>query len=93
MKSLFDVSIQRFFLLIICLKILSSLASLALTDSLDWLFWIFAIFIPIALIALYVYVGKNRVDRTLTDEKFADSCYYMGFIFTITSIVISLFGL
>jgi hypothetical protein len=92
-KSLFNVSIQRFFLLIICLKILSSLASLALTDSLDWLFWIFAIVIPVALIAMYVHVGINRTDRTLTDEKFADTCYYMGFIFTITSIVISLFGL
>jgi len=92
-KSLFNVSIQRFFLLIIFLKILSSLASLALTNSLDWLFWIFAIIIPIALIALYVHVGINRTDRTLTDEKFADTCYYMGFIFTITSIVISLFGL
>ena len=94
MKSLFNVSIQRFFLLIICLKIISSLASLALSNSIDdWLFWIFAIVIPIALIALYVHVGVNRTDRTLTDEKFADTCYYMGFIFTITSIVISLFAL
>jgi ABC-type transporter Mla subunit MlaD len=91
--SLFNVSIQRFFLLIIGLKIISSLVSLVLTDSLDLLFWIFAIIIPIALIGLYVYVGINRTDRTLTDEKFADTCYYMGFIFTITSIVISLFGL
>ncbi len=93
MKSLFNVSIQRFFLLIIGLKIISSLVSLALTDSLNLLFWIFAIIIPIALIGLYVYVGVNRTDRTLTDEKFADTCYYIGFIFTITSIVISLFGL
>ncbi len=93
MKSLFNVSIQRFFLLIISLKIISSIVSLALTDSLDLLFWIFAIIIPIALISLYVYVGVNRTDRTLTDEKFADTCYYIGFIFTITSIVISLFGL
>jgi hypothetical protein len=92
-KSLFNVSIQRFFLLIISLKIISSIVSLALTDSLDLLFWIFAIIIPIALISLYVYVGVNRTDRTLTDEKFADTCYYIGFIFTITSIVISLFGL
>jgi hypothetical protein len=92
-KSLFDVSIQRFFLLIIGLKIISSLVSLALNDSLDLLFWFFAIIIPIALISLYVYVGVNRTDRTLTDEKFADTCYYIGFIFTITSIVISLFGL
>lgn len=93
MKSLFAVSIQRLFLLIIGLKIISSLASLALTNSLDFVFWIFAIIIPIALIALYVHVGVNRTDRTLTDEKFADTCYYLGFIFTITSIVISLFGL
>lgn len=93
MSSLFNVSIQRFFLLIICLKIVSSLASLPLTNNLDWLFWVFAIVIPILLIALYVYVGINRTDRTLTDEKFADTCYYMGFIFTITSIVIGLFGL
>lgn len=93
MKSLFNVSIKHFFILIIGLKIISSLASLALTESIDYLFWIFAIIIPIALIVLYVYVGVNRTDRTLSDEKFADSCYYMGFIFTITSIVISLFGL
>jgi hypothetical protein len=29
----------------------------------------------------------------VSDEKFADSCYYMGFIFTITSLVFSLFDL
>jgi ABC-type transporter Mla subunit MlaD len=92
-KSLFDVSIQRFFLLIISLKIASSLISLVLTHSLDLLFWVFAIIIPIALIGIYVYIGIHRTDRTLTDEKFADTCYYMGFIFTISSIVISLFGL
>lgn len=93
MTSIFEISIQRFFLFIVILKIASSILSLVLTNNIDLIFWIFAILIPLVLILLYVYIGYYRKDRSLTDEKFADSCYYMGFIFTISSIVISLFDL
>ncbi|PWF49428.1 hypothetical protein C7C56_006605 [Massilia glaciei] len=42
---------------------------------------------------VYIFVGVRRNDTTVTDEKFADTCYYLGFIFTITSIIFSLFDL
>ncbi|WP_144444197.1 hypothetical protein [Caballeronia arationis] len=48
---------------------------------------------PLAIMANYIVLGVKRTDRTVTDEKFADSCYYLGFIFTITSIIFSLFDL
>lgn len=41
----------------------------------------------------YVLLGLKRRDHDVTDEKFADTCYYLGFIFTITSIIFSLFDL
>ncbi len=42
---------------------------------------------------LYIWLGATRRDRIVSDEKFADSCYYLGFIFTIASIIASLFDL
>lgn len=41
----------------------------------------------------YIALGYHRRDNEVSDEKFADSCYYLGFIFTITSIIFSLFDL
>ena len=41
----------------------------------------------------YIVLGLKRHDNDVTDEKFADTCYYLGFIFTITSIIFSLFDL
>jgi hypothetical protein len=42
---------------------------------------------------IYIIVGVRREKREISDEKFADTCYYLGFIFTITSIIFSLFDL
>jgi methyl-accepting chemotaxis protein len=41
----------------------------------------------------YVVIGLRRPDKDLSDEKFADTCYYLGFIFTIVSIVFCLLDL
>lgn len=41
----------------------------------------------------YIVIGIRSEKPGISDDKFADSCYYLGFIFTITSIIFSLFDL
>lgn len=85
-------SIQRLFLLVIVLKVLFSFAAWAIGGA--WATWVLGFFVPLLLMAVYVAIGCYRRDPAeLSDEKFADSCYYLGFIFTITSIILSLFDL
>jgi uncharacterized coiled-coil protein SlyX len=82
------VSIRKLFLLTIVLKISSSVAGWLLGSP-----WILGFTVPLALMALYIVVGIYRGDDTVSDEKFADSCYYLGFIFTISSILVALFDI
>jgi methyl-accepting chemotaxis protein len=79
------LSIQRLFLVTIILKIAASVAG--------WQFgspWLLGFAVPLALMAVYILLGMYRGDDTVSDEKFADSCYYLGFIFTISSILVAL---
>lgn len=88
MASIFDIRIQKLFLVTIILKVGSS--------YLGWLLqmqWSLGFWIPLSIMAAYIVLGLKRKDRDVSDEKFADSCYYLGFIFTITSIIFSLFDL
>lgn len=55
--------------------------------------WVFGLALPLSVMALYIGLGMRRAKDDVSDEKFADSCYYLGFIFTITSIIFSLFDL
>lgn len=86
--SILDIRIQKLFLIVLALKLLSS--------GLGWYLqspWLFGLAIPLAFMCVYIGLGVNRRDTDVSDEKFADSCYYLGFIFTITSIIFSLFDL
>jgi hypothetical protein len=84
----FRINLQALFLVACVLKIAAVVISLALNE------WVFSgVVAPLAVMAAYVFIGHNRVDRAVSDERFADSCYYLGFIFTIASIVASLFQL
>lgn len=88
MSSLLAIRVQKLFLIAVILKVGSSFCG--------WYFqmqWTLGFAIPLAVMAGYIALGIKRHDRDVTDEKFADSCYYLGFIFTITSIVFSLFDL
>ncbi len=88
MQSILNIRIQKLFLITIILKVVSSF--------LGWKFqspWILGLVIPLSIMVAYIVLGIYRRDRDVTDEKFADSCYYLGFIFTITSIIFSLFDL
>lgn len=82
------IRIQNLFGLAIGLKIFSS--------ALGWYFgdpWISGFTVPLLIMAAYIGIGLARKESDVSDEKFADSCYYMGFIFTITSLVFCLFDL
>jgi hypothetical protein len=88
MRSLFDIRVQKLFAVVLVLKVTAS--------GLGWWLrmpWSLGFALPLALMLLYIGVGLGRRRDDVTDEKFADSCYYLGFIFTITSIIFSLFDL
>jgi hypothetical protein len=88
MASILDIRVQRLFIITIILKVGVSI--------LGWIFqhqWSLGFGAPLAIMVIYIFLGLKRQDREVTDEKFADSCYYLGFIFTITSIILSLFDI
>jgi hypothetical protein len=88
MRSPFDIRVQKLFAVVLVLKVAAS--------GLGWWLrmpWSLGFALPLALMLLYIVVGLGRRRDDVTDEKFADSCYYLGFIFTITSIIFSLFDL
>lgn len=88
MRNIQDIPIQKLFAVVVALKILSS--------ALGWYFnspWILGFALPLMLMAGYVVVGYKKTPYDISEEKFADSCYYIGFIFTISSIVFALFDL
>lgn len=55
--------------------------------------YICGLILPLLVMGLYIWLGIYKRDGSVSDEKFADSCYYLGFIFTIASIIASLFDL
>lgn len=79
------LSIRSLFLVTIVLKIAASVAGWLLGSP-----WILGFTVPLLLMSGYILLGIYRGDDTVSDEKFADSCYYLGFIFTISSILIAL---
>jgi type I site-specific restriction endonuclease len=82
------VKVKKLFLLAVCLKIGFS--------ALGWFFaepWFFGLVLPLTVMAAYIGFGLARKKNDVSDDKFADSCYYLGFIFTISSIIFGLFDL
>lgn len=88
MRSDSRIPIKKLFAVALILKVCLSGIGWAIDDP-----WIFGFFLPLGVMMIYIIVGVRREKREISDEKFADSCYYLGFIFTITSIIFSLFDL
>lgn len=88
MKSIRDISIQKLFAITLVLKVGASFLGWKLRDP-----WILGFTAPLLFMCAYIVLGYYRRDNEVTDEKFADTCYYLGFLFTITSIIFSLFDL
>lgn len=82
------IRMQKLFVLTVVLKLG--------TAFLGWRFsmpWSLGFAVPLGVMCVYIAAGMRRADDDVSDEKFADTCYYLGFIFTITSIIFSLFDL
>lgn len=76
---------QRLFGAALGLKI----AFAGLSYGLSMPFWL-GFVAPLAVMLAYMIVGYKTLSDEVSEEKFADSCYYLGFIFTIVSIVVCL---
>ena len=50
-----------------------------------------AVVIPLALMAVYTGIGYRRSKNSPFFEQFADSVYYLGFLFTLIALVVSLY--
>ncbi|HEX4508636.1 MAG TPA: hypothetical protein VH328_01085 [Burkholderiaceae bacterium] len=83
-----DIRLQKLFTIVLLLKVAASGFAWALHQP-----WTLGFALPLALMLAYIVLGLNRREDDVPDEKFADSCYYLGFIFTITSIIFALFDL
>lgn len=88
MQRKIGINVQRLFITTILLKIGLSFLGWRFQDP-----WVLGTAGPLAVMSAYIVIGIHRQDSDLSDEKFADTCYYLGFIFTITSIIFSLFDL
>ncbi|MHB2080707.1 hypothetical protein [Pseudomonas asiatica] len=83
--------VQTWFVIALVLKIVSAGFSLKLNDAM----W-FGFIIPVIVMLAYWAVGyrvRALYDVKLTLAKFADSIYYLGFLFTVVSIIICLFDI
>ena len=78
-------NIQRLFGLALGLKI----AFAGLGYVLGMPFWL-GLVAPMVVMLAYIIVGYHARDSEVSEDKFADSCYYLGFIFTIVSIIFCL---
>ena len=52
-----------------------------------------SVVLPLALMAAYAAIGYRRSKDSPFLEQFADSVYYLGFLFTLIALVISLYRL
>lgn len=83
-----QIRLQKLFFVTVVAKVF--------TAALGWYLqmpWSLGFILPLVFMAVYIAVGLRRAQEDIGEEKFADTCYYLGFIFTITSIIFSLFDL
>jgi len=80
--------VSTYFAIAVVLKISLSIASLLLKDP-KWLGFVFPLSVMVGYWAIG-YTVRQKWDKQLTLAKFADSVYYLGFLFTVASIIICL---
>lgn len=54
--------------------------------------WVLGFYIPLAVMLIYMVYGWNVTRHSPREERlsYGDSCYYLGFLFTITSIILAM---
>ncbi|OOF49542.1 hypothetical protein BKK52_03245 [Rodentibacter trehalosifermentans] len=82
------LNVQYLFIAACVLKLGALIAAFFLKDI-----YIFGFILPLIFMAIYIILGWKLRENEVSDEKFADSCYYLGFIFTIATILLILIDL
>lgn len=83
-----NINVRNLFIVACVLKVASALAGWHFNSP-----WILGFALPLMVMLGYMWLGATRRNDDVSDEKFADSCYYLGFIFTIASISVALMDL
>lgn len=83
-----ELDVKKLFTAAVSIKVLLAGLSVVLGSP-----YVCGLILPLLVMAAYIGLGLTKRDGGISDEKFADSCYYLGFIFTIASIIASLFDL
>ncbi|VVN21388.1 hypothetical protein [Pseudomonas fluorescens] len=87
LQSLFK-KVKTYFIIAVALKIVLAAASLKVADPL-----LLGFVLPLLVMLTYWAIGfrvRDKWNTQLTLAKFADSVYYLGFLFTVASIIICL---
>lgn len=80
-----NINVRTLFLIACGLKLVLLAVSWGMHEL-----YIFGVGLPILVMIGYCVLGYYSRDDQVSDEKFADSCYYLGFIFTIATILLIL---
>lgn len=83
-----QINVRTLFLAACAIK----LAALAIAFFLHDIYF-FGVLLPLFVMVAYCFIGWRYREKDVSDEKFADSCYYLGFIFTIATILLILLDL
>ena len=87
LQSLFK-KVKTYFIIAVALKIVLAAASLKAADP-----FLLGFVLPLLVMLTYWAIGfrvRDKWNTQLTLAKFADSVYYLGFLFTVASIIICL---
>ncbi len=80
------IPLRKLFFVTVTIKLVASFLAWYVSSP-----WILGFLVPIVVMLGYIALGFKRPPGDVSDERFGDSCYYLGFIFTISSIAFSLF--
>ena len=87
-SSFFAKHLTGIFFCVFIFKVLASILAFSLVSP-----WILGFFLPLGVMIAYIVVGWFSVKNNTRELRtiFGDSCYYLGFLFTLSTIVIALF--
>ena len=83
-------AIRIAFLVALAGKIISAVLSIILNSP-----WVFGFGIPLTIMLVYMIFGHFQTHKGCyrIRQGYGDSCYYLGFLFTVASIILALFVL
>lgn len=83
-------TLQKAFVWTLSAKILSATLAVLLNST-----WFFGFFLPLSFMLVYMWYGNKKTKDSghSMRQSYGDSCYYLGFLFTVASLIAALFVL